>query len=68
MKTPLIFKIGLKENLNIQQIKEGSLYFTEDTCELFFDTQNDRKQWIPNLECIMHESTEEVSFIEEESE
>ena len=67
MSIPLIFKMGLKENLNNQQIEEGTIYLTEDTCELFYDMQNDRKQWIPSLDCIQYETTEEeISFIEEE--
>lgn len=43
MKLPLIFKLGLKESLAKQDINHGAIYVTEDTCEIFYDIENDRK-------------------------
>ncbi len=65
MSIPIIFKIGLKENLIKQEITDGAIYLTEDTCELFFDKGTERKQWLPGVDCIQHEVEEEIDGWEE---
>lgn len=57
---PVFFKCGLKENLKKTPIIEGNIYLTKDTCELFYDNENERKQWLPDLSCILYEIEEEI--------
>lgn len=52
MKTPLKFKIGLKQSLESLPTDNGSIYITEDTSEIFYDDNDERKQWIPDVDCI----------------
>ena len=57
---PVFIKRGLKEKLVIEKtpLSQGTLYFTEDTNEIFYDDESERFQII---------NTDAVQFLIEES-
>ena len=65
----LRFWQGIKEKLNTFPLVPGNIYLTKDTYELFYDDVEERKQWFPDLSCILFEVEQELNYpIEEEEE